>query len=243
MPTFRAIATATQNNSSTLVGDSPTGTADGDALVAIIVTRPEVVDTYGTMTPPSGWVLRASETAAAGGALRVYVYTKIAASEGASWMWTWSVGGGSSRAYLFVCAYSAGNASHTVDSVLTQVNATVDSTCETPAITPTSQPGSLISFTVNGDGITNGYFAAGVTLSAGTQRAFLGDDPVGGYLRMNYGDDTYAALSTIASRTGTAGYGTSPSIGVSILLRDSGYTPTVPQFFQYAWPHQLHARR
>lgn len=232
MPTYRASIGQRSAATTSVVGNRPTGTTDNDGLLAFVIVRPDVDDTYGSVTAPAGWALLDSLAATSVARLKVLVYSKIASSEGATWTWTWSVGGGAgARAYVIVAAYSVANVTYLIDSGALQFNATVDLTCETPAITPTSQPGTLVSLYVHGEGITAGSFGAGVSLASGTKRIEVEDDTDGGYLRMALGDENYAALTTIPSRVSTADYGTKPSIGVSVLLRDSAYSPVTTQLF------------
>lgn len=82
-PTFRAAsATATGTGTSAVVA-KPTGTADGDLLVATLAYD-------GTITitaVPSGWTLVRTDTS---GTFKLSTYYKVASSEPASWTWTLS---------------------------------------------------------------------------------------------------------------------------------------------------------
>lgn len=64
-----------------VVVSKPTGTTNGDFLVAFIAEA-----AVATITAPAGWSLIGSLDAATG--LRFACYRKVAASEGASWTWT-----------------------------------------------------------------------------------------------------------------------------------------------------------
>lgn len=89
-------ATATHNwatGSTTFTVTKPTGTVDGDFLVVVIGTASDG-STLVVSGVPSGWTLKQetvnTPTAATA---RVYIYYKIASSEGASWDWTLNTSG------------------------------------------------------------------------------------------------------------------------------------------------------
>jgi hypothetical protein len=81
--------------STSFVQNRPTGTADGDLLVAFVFTGEDNGTTDLTVTGvPAGWSLVRAETTIDAGSgnnpAYVYVYSKIASSEPASWTWTLS---------------------------------------------------------------------------------------------------------------------------------------------------------
>lgn len=81
-PALRADTTVASGARSTLTIGKPTGTADGDLLVAAII-----VDSADTVTAPAGWNLIAT-TLYSASAKHTKTYWKVASSEGASWDWT-----------------------------------------------------------------------------------------------------------------------------------------------------------
>lgn len=80
----QTVSTATFATNATFTGSRPTGTQDGDLLVAIIAN--EGGQTVSSV--PSGWVL-VEETSELNGDF-VRIYWKEASSEPASWNWTFS---------------------------------------------------------------------------------------------------------------------------------------------------------
>lgn len=64
----------------TVTVTKPTGTVDGDLLLALVATG-----SVGTVTTPSGWTL---EQSAASGSSHAYLFSKVAVSEGASFSFT-----------------------------------------------------------------------------------------------------------------------------------------------------------
>jgi MSHA pilin protein MshD len=86
---FRAAASAAANSGVlTLAINKPTGTVQGDVMVAAIGFRPATA----TVTPPSGWTLvRSVQNNSGSGPPAVNVYRKVAgASEPANYAWTFS---------------------------------------------------------------------------------------------------------------------------------------------------------
>lgn len=85
-PTYRASTTNPLTGTTSMVGNKPTGTTNGDALYASVFTAGN--STNPTISAvPSGWTLLDS---VASGNSRMSTYWKIAASEPASWTWTTS---------------------------------------------------------------------------------------------------------------------------------------------------------
>jgi hypothetical protein len=74
-------ATGTQGWGTTLTINKPTGTVDGDVMVAFMQDVPAAT------TAPAGWTLVGT---ANGAYLYQRLYYKVAASEGASYAWSWS---------------------------------------------------------------------------------------------------------------------------------------------------------
>ena len=81
-PPITFVASATNQSTGTaFVINKPTGTVDGDVMIAVITME----NNAGTMTPPSGWGTIYNNGANSGDIL---VFTKVAASEGASYTFT-----------------------------------------------------------------------------------------------------------------------------------------------------------
>lgn len=84
---FRAATHGDQTPGTTCVTSVPSGTTDGDLLLAVATAHQESPD--GTITAPSGWTEVATHYNAEFG--RVSVFSKIASSESGSYTWTSSV--------------------------------------------------------------------------------------------------------------------------------------------------------
>lgn len=104
-----AIAFQTESHSTvvstTTTVTKPTGTVDGDLLIVTLGTRTDTVTGV-----PSGWTLIDSLDTNPGSNILMYTYWKIAASEGASWDWTWS---GANNSKLWSCLRFDGTSSVT----------------------------------------------------------------------------------------------------------------------------------
>lgn len=117
MVAFRATATGittTTTNGTTVTITKPTGTINNDTMVAVLSGYNPV-----TLTAPSGWLLIANTNDAAG--LYSWVYQKKAASEGASYVWTWSGAGGALTGSI--TTFIAGNG---IDQITVNVTSTTD---------------------------------------------------------------------------------------------------------------------
>ncbi len=98
-PEFVAAATASSFGGGSISASKPTGTIEGDLMIAFVST----VDSLGTLnSPPSGWTV---ETVG-GSAQRAYLLTKVAGpSEPSSYTFGWSRSGYSRATIL---AYRGG---------------------------------------------------------------------------------------------------------------------------------------
>lgn len=136
--TLRATATstATKTGSGTfsLTITKPTGTVDGDYMLAHIQTSGNV----SVSVVPSGWSLVDSDTTASGDS---YLYSKTASSEGANYAWTLSTGGDNSAVGAISTFY---NQHATPIAASSKTIGDVDTTAEGTAITPTTSPDSLL---------------------------------------------------------------------------------------------------
>jgi hypothetical protein len=160
-----ADARVTSGNASITV-NKPSGTLNGDIMVLFFATNGT-----GTITPPSGWTNRTSLT---NGNYKYHVYTKTAASEGASYTFTFASTITSTSAII----YSVANAT-AYDSIQT-ATATAASTINVPTITPTGN-GSLwiggFYTTASGAPYPNlhaDFFNPNFTTSSGNERHVSG---------------------------------------------------------------------
>lgn len=95
----RATSTAMNvsgTSSNTVTVTKPAQTADGDLMIAV------TVGPVATVTPPAGWTLMGSFTDVT---VQSNLYKKIASSEGASYVFTWS---SSDAVGAFICSFMGG---------------------------------------------------------------------------------------------------------------------------------------
>ena len=78
------VASSTGGNNTSVIMTKPTGTIDDD----FILTGISSYENDLVVTPPSGWALEGSITT--NGEMRLYIYSRVAASEGANWTWGFS---------------------------------------------------------------------------------------------------------------------------------------------------------
>lgn len=83
--TFRAAATMAGASAAAFTCNKPTGTVDNDFMIAEFLTEPSK-----TVSAPAGWSLLESTQVASSPNVKHLVYYKKAASEGASYTWTWT---------------------------------------------------------------------------------------------------------------------------------------------------------
>lgn len=97
---FRSVASIALANRTNTAVSKPTGTADGDILIAVFsggLTSASILPVTG----PAGWTEITGSPVSrtnAGYTLGIRVYSKVASSEGASW--TWTHGAADSEAYV-----------------------------------------------------------------------------------------------------------------------------------------------
>ncbi len=133
-----ASATASATGSQTLTITKPTGTTDGDLMIM------HVIYSDSTVSTPSGWTLKDSNTTASNG--YTYLFYKVASSEGASYSVV-SVPSGN-HGVLGTIVTLRNQASSPFDQQSKTVDTTTDTTANGTAITPTTKPQSLLlSFT------------------------------------------------------------------------------------------------
>lgn len=129
---FRAAAVAANGAAPTSIGvTKPSGTADGDLLLAFVV-----ISADKTITSDPGWALLDSgATGSATGDCRHYVYWKIAAGEGASYTWGFSGGADAAAAVL---AYSGASATNPIQTAAKNLMAGSADDHTAPSVTSTT---------------------------------------------------------------------------------------------------------
>ncbi len=200
---FRAGSTVNNTSSSSAVLNKPAGTADGDVLIVAIA-----YNTGMTISPPAGWTHLYGQSSAQ--AQKMDTYYKVAASEGASWTWTFTGGPGGNSGV--VVGYSGCNATP-VDTSAQGTDATNPTTSLiAPTVTPTKATDMLVCLVNSVSGASSPTFTA----------------PTGMTLRTNVtGASTYvigtaelqlASSSATGTETFTVSQNVSGSNGVSVLL-------------------------
>lgn len=153
MAAYQSSSSANNGSGSTsIVGSKPTGTVDGDLLVASIGIYGDV----NISAVPSGWTLATSDTTSGTGEPTGYMYYKVASSEPTTWTWTLAT---SIRATITVVRID-GQASTSPLDISGAALVTGDST-PTYAIGNTqTQPLDIYVFSVIGRGVTGDSFPA-----------------------------------------------------------------------------------
>lgn len=129
--------TSWQIGGTTTVITKPSGTQDGDLLIAVLSGRAAVGGNISSA--PSGWTLLQTGRVDIG---YLYVYTKIASGEPSSWTWVWDDNSVDARGWACLCV-SPSNQSTPISTsnVASVANSATPSFANT--ITPTN-PNSLM---------------------------------------------------------------------------------------------------
>lgn len=140
---FRSAATASNGAAPTLITvTKPSGVVDGDAMIAFVCISADKAIVAG----PSGWTLLDSQvTGSATGDCRLAVYWRIAASEGASYVWDFS--GGADCAAV-ILAYTGVNTT-AVDTYASQLMVGSTTTHTAPSVTSSSDTFVAMAYGVN----------------------------------------------------------------------------------------------
>ena len=149
--TIRAVTTSTIATGNVTV-TKPAGTVDGDLLVAICFADPDGAQ----LTAPGGWTNEGSTSAAAGFGR---VYSKVAASEGASYVFT---GSGSSDNSVIMYAFIGADNTAPFDPGLSWSSSVAGGTTHTaPSITTVTSDALLICTYWIISGASNSWTAPG----------------------------------------------------------------------------------
>jgi hypothetical protein len=168
---YASQASATPTSGTTVVVSKPSGTAEGDVLIAMV----SISGSNPTITPPSGWTLVVS-LGATGGGVNSGVWTKVAGgSEPTTYTWT------SSNTIVdsvgAIVRYTP--ASPTTSPGV--IDATAKSAIATPAVAPsvtaTGDNDRLIClFTGNTPGSTPSGMAQRVAIDGGSSGVWIYDE-------------------------------------------------------------------
>lgn len=205
-PAFRAVAHGNAASGTSLTVNKPTGTVNNDVMVAFIYCSPPAAEP--AITPPTGWTLLGTCGDTDG---VLHVYYRVAASEGASYVWSWASSTGPFCGWI--SSYSGADTGNPVD-VQSVAAAAAGASHTTSTIITSAADRCVVSFFVK-DG--TGGIADSWTNGASTER----DDfqETNGYIYGAVYDETKATAGSI-NRTGTttAGNGTNNGRGASTAI-------------------------
>jgi hypothetical protein len=137
-----------------LVVNKPTGTVDGDLMLALVqLSRLGV-----TVSAPAGWTLVDSDTATAG----THLFKKVASGEGSTFTFTASVGGNTAAVGIVISLYDTVSGSPVVGPFTETVDGSADTTADNTGVTPTLSPGSLLLACMGGPGAATTFSAYAV---------------------------------------------------------------------------------
>lgn len=144
-PSFRSAASTVAAAGASVVVTKPTGTADGDVMVACGVITGTSANTQ-TIVPPAGWTERVGPTDN-GTDRRLYLWTRESASDGADYTFTRT---GASAARVTILSISGGD----YDTVTSGTNAS--GTSHTiPSVTTSTANCLVVAFVGAGGGATS----------------------------------------------------------------------------------------
>jgi hypothetical protein len=172
---------------SSITVTKPSGTVDDDVLYACVVF-PADAATIGAVTDPAGWTRLASspvDSTTGFPGHSAILLRKVAASEGASYTWTW---GSTFKVSAIVVAIEGADTATPEDAIASGVSATATTAHVAPTISPSETSSLLLCwFTGNnpGAGITASYSAASGMTEQRDQPAADGGFNDGPYLAVN----------------------------------------------------------
>ena len=126
---FRSVSDRANTASVNAVGDRPTGTADGDYLVATVIHTSSSL----TITEPAGWARIQEDPTSSD--FTVITFGKYASSEPADWTWTISGAGAANR--VTVVAFQGVHSTLALHASFAETTPTTDTSLAIGALTPT----------------------------------------------------------------------------------------------------------
>lgn len=206
LPAFRSVAATTYaSRSSPTTINKPSGAVDGDLLIAVLMAAKSA--STSTITGPAGWTLQTGfPQLVYDGSFEgaIYVWTKVAASEGASWNWTYG-GGAQLTDGLVVAVSNPGTSSPQI----TLYKGT-GSTTTTPGLTTTLANDLVIYTSLSWAGTGSMVVPTGSTPTFSEDR-----DLAGSTLYLAHG--TLAAAGATSNKTQANG-GTAPDPWAGMLI-------------------------
>lgn len=194
VPVIESSYTVGETNATSKTLTKPSGTVQGDLLVAFLSTA-RAGGAVGTVTPPSGWNLIAREDDTSSNNVSAHGYWKVAgASEGADYTWDWNASGNyytSGGIYRISGADTAAPiAEYTTRTRQTGTGANeTGSTVNAPAITTTLNDNLLL--------VSMSTWAANISAATATGWTAVGTGQT--YYRSLYKNQTTAGTSSSVS--------------------------------------------
>lgn len=192
---FRAAESTNATSTASFVVSKPTGTVDGDAMLAIVNANNDA-----TITPPAGWTLIRSVNAATSATISTFY--KIASSEGSDYTFTI---GSSQRTSGGIVSFAPGStfSSNFVD-VSSSVTQNGTNSAYATAVT-TTVTDTMIVYLSSYDDSNTGYV---YTIASGYTQAFQtsgSSKSIVGYKAQVAAGTTGSIQTTISSETPTVG--------------------------------------
>lgn len=185
---FIAAAHFDSGSASTATINKPTGTVDNDIMFAIL----KRIDNTDPTTVPSGWTVLATNLVGGGNSL--WMYYRVAASEGASYDWVWAVAG---RCGGSIYTYRSGfNTANPVDVVSNTAYTTSNTTVRAASMTVSAANSTLVFF-----GAFHSASAGSFTVTPTVPTTFTKDSDTDD-LNSRFGR---SAMSVVWSSSGTTG--------------------------------------
>lgn len=187
--TFRAAASNNANTSSLAVS-RPTGTVNGDVLIAVVAWW------IDTLTPPSGWTQIGSTQTwnISGEDVFVRAYYRVASSEPSSYSWGLS---GVNDIAVSIATYYNVNTGSVVDAQAGQTNA-ANTSMTTPSVSPTTDADMLVF--LGAAGSDSAGSATATPPSGMTERA---DATAGTWIKAYMADQLLTAAGATGTRVAT----------------------------------------
>jgi RHS repeat-associated protein len=210
---YRASATANNGNSgsTTIAINKPSGTQNGDVLIASIVVKP------ASIAPPSGWSLIAR--AESSGNIVTATYWHVAASgDPANWTWTFS---STAVAVAAISGYSGVDPNNPIDATATSTINSAGTAHTAPSVVTTTANEQLI----NVFGVDNG--PSFTPPSGSTERV---DTANGTKAAIEVADANIATAGSTGTRTATSS-SQAKSADQTIALRRAGGTISTTQHY------------
>lgn len=214
---------ASSSAASSLAVSLPSGTVEGDVMVALVSLRGN-----RTITAPSGWssVLRTDNSS--GSNIRQQLFVKVATgAEPASFTFSFS---GSERCAVAVLSYRGVDSGAPVDAVGGQANTASSSSVTAPSITATVANARIVGFFAIANGNATLTAPGGMTAVLTTAATTAGPNGVA----VLVADAAAGVAGATGGKTASASHSTQ-SVGQLIALRAAGGLVACYSFEEASW--------